>query len=232
MTTSSTALESAFHNVHLQLKPRTVPPVITASFFPSVAANHSAVLEHGILQLRISDLFVDAPPRVLEALAAILLSRLYRRKADPIYRQRYREYLLSPGMLERSRETRRLRGRQRKRPGPKGQVYDLHTLFVDINSSHFGGTLHEPMLSWSHERARSMLGRYEFDDDAIVISRYLDSPRVPLSVIRYILFHEMLHVKYGARIEGACEVVHPPEFRREERSFEQYREANTWLDAH
>jgi hypothetical protein len=42
----------------------------------------------------------------------------------------------------------------------------------------------------------------------------------------------MLHVKHGARVEGSREIVHPTEFREEEKKFRHYREANRWLDAH
>lgn len=174
-------------------------------------------------------MFDDAPPEVLEALAVILLSRLYRRKVDPLYRNRYRQYTLTPAMLERSRQTRRARGRRHSRPGPAGAVYDLDELFREINAEYFDDALPRPGLSWSQKRARSTLGRYEFEDDVIVVSRFLDSHHVPDYVVRYILFHEMLHVKFGSRIEGVREVVHPPEFRREEKSFEHYQEANQWL---
>jgi len=218
--------------VHQQLRPRTAPPAIEAEFFPSVGANHTAVLDGGRLHLRISDLFHDAPLEVLEALAAILLSRLYRRKLNPVYQQRYRQYTLSPEMLERSREARRNRGRRRHRNGPRGRVYDLDQLFRKINEEYFSNELPKPALSWTHRPTRSVLGSYEFDDDVIFVSRHLDSARVPLHVVRYILFHEMLHVKYGTRVEGGREIVHPPEFRREEKRFRHYVEANRWLDEH
>jgi predicted metal-dependent hydrolase len=76
------------------------------------------------------------------------------------------------------------------------------------------------------------MGRYDFEQDVIFISRSLDSPSVPEYVVRYILFHEMLHVKHGTRFENDREVVHPPEFRREERRYEYYDAATAWLDSH
>lgn len=225
-------IEAAFRTVYRQLRPRAPLPAIEAELFPSVGANHTAELDGSKLRLKISDLFDDAPGEVLEALAAILLSRLYRRKVDPLYQRRYREYTLSPEIRRRSRETRRSRGRRGPGAGPKGRVYDLDPLFADINAEYFGGGLTRPALSWTSRRSRSVLGRYEFDDDVIFMSRYLDSPAIPDYVVRYVLFHEMLHVKHGTRVEGTREIVHPPEFRSEERQFRHYREANEWLDAH
>ena len=218
--------------MHQQLRPRSPLPIIEAEFFPSVAANHSATLHKGRLQVRVSDLFQDAPSEVLEALAAILLSKLYRRKVDPRYQRDYRQYTLRPEMVQKSREVRQARGRRLQRPGPEGRIYSLDALFSQLNRKYFGNTLRKPALSWTDRRSKSLLGRYEFDEDVIFVSRYLDSVRIPPYVVRYILFHEMLHVKYGYRIDGSREIVHPPEFRREEKRFAHYSEANAWLEAH
>lgn len=184
------------------------------------------------MRLRISDLFDDAPACVLEALAVILLSRLYSRKVDPRFQRVYRQYTLSPRMRERSQVARKSRGRPRHRSGPKGRVYDLGALFSELNAKYFGSGLRRPALSWTHRPSRSVLGSYEFDEDLISISRDLDSTRVPGYVIRYILFHEMLHVKHGTRIEGTREIVHPPAFRMDEKRFSHYYEASLWLENH
>ena len=76
------------------------------------------------------------------------------------------------------------------------------------------------------------MGHYDFDQDVIFISRFLDSSAIPSHVVRYILFHEMLHVKHGTEIKGIREIVHTRAFRREERRFAQYRTAREWLDKH
>jgi predicted metal-dependent hydrolase len=135
-------------------------------------------------------------------------------------------------MVARCREVRRSRSRPRRLPGPQGRAYNLEALFRTLNREYFGGRLGKPALSWSEGASRSVLGHYEFDENTIVVSGFLDSGRVPLDVVRYILFHEMLHMKHGTRIEGTREIVHPPEFRREERTFREYAEANRWLEAH
>lgn len=222
-------IESAFRTVHRRLRPRTTVPSIEVRIVPSVGANHSAVLEQGQLRVKVSDLFADAPEDVLEALAAILLCRLYRRKLHPEHRRRYRQYTLSPEMRERSREVRRRRSRPRSSRGPGGRVYDLERLFEELNCEYFDNALPRPGLSWTERSSTRVLGSYEFDEDKIFLSRWLDSPRVPEYVVRYVLFHEMLHVRHGARVEGIREIVHPPEFRRQERAFRHYREAQAWL---
>jgi predicted metal-dependent hydrolase len=228
-TSPALVLESAVRRVHRQLKPRTPLPTIRTEFFASVGANHSATLEDGTLSVRVSDLFADAPADVFETLAAILLSKIYRKKIDPQQNRAYRRYTMSESMVERTRRARSERGRRTRTTGPKGKFYDLEPLFNQINQEYFGQELHRPELSWTARKTRSLLGRYDFDQDVIFISRTIDSPEVPEFVLRYILFHEMLHVKHGTTIQNFRELVHTPEFRREERQFEFYDAANDWL---
>jgi hypothetical protein len=225
----ASALEAAFRRVHRQLKPRTALPTIRTEFFASVGANHSATLENGTLSVRVSDLFVDAPADLFETLAAILLSKLYRKRIDPHLNRTYRRYTMSEPMLERTRRARSERGRRTRTAGPQGRFYDLVPLFEDIDRKYFASELERPELSWTTRKTRSLLGRYDFDQEVIFISRSLDSPEVPEHVVRYVLFHEMLHVKHGTKVSNLREVVHTPEFKREERQFEYYDAANDWL---
>jgi hypothetical protein len=226
------ALESAFRKIHRELKPRTPLPQLETEFFPSVGANHSATLDKGVLRVRVSDLFADAPMEVLETVAAILLSKLYRKRVDARYHEEYRQYTLSRPMLERSRRVRRERGRPSPTTSPRGQHYNLDIVFDALNGRYFGGILPKPSLSWTRRRARTVLGRYDFDQDVIFVSRVLDSDKVPEHVVAYILFHEMLHVKHGIRIQKLREITHTPAFRREEKQFADYEAARDWLEKH
>jgi predicted metal-dependent hydrolase len=223
------ALESAFRRVHRQLKPRTTLPTIQTEFFPSAGANHSATLEEGVLNVRVSDLFHDATPDIFETLATILLSKLYKKKIDPEYNRKYRRYTMSEPMLERSRHVRSERGRRTRTTGSGGRHYDLAPLFEDINAQYFESSLRKPELSWTGRKTRSVMGRYDFDQDVIFVSKSLDTGEVPEYVLRYILFHEMLHVKHGTEIRDDREIVHTSEFRREEREYEFYDAATAWL---
>ena len=224
-----TPLESAVRKIHRQLKPRTALPRIESEFFPSVGANHSATLDAGILRVRVSDLFSDAPAEILEIVASILLSKLYRKKVDPEQHKEYRQYAMSHRMVERGRRARAERGRPTPTTSPQGRCYDLETLFDAINSRYFDSGLLKPQLSWTRRKSRTVLGRYDFEQNVIFVSRFLDSDTVPLLVIEYVLFHEMLHVKHGIEIKGLREIVHTPAFRREEKQFRHYQRAAEWL---
>ena len=228
-TPSVGSLEVAFKTVHRRLKPRTPLPSIETEFFPYVGANHSATLEDGVLRVRVSDMFVTAPLEVLETLATILLSKIYRKKVDPQRHREYRRFTMSEEMIERSRRVRSERGRRARTTGPIGLHRNLETLFNELNARYFEGALRKPALSWTPRKARSVLGRYNYEDDVIFVTRLLDSTTVPDYVLEYILFHEMLHVKHEPRISGLREIVHTPEFREEEKQFDYYEEANDWL---
>ena len=53
---------------------------------------------------------------------------------------------------------------------------------------------------------------------------------MPRFLVEYILYHEMLHIKYPVAHQRGRRCVHPPVFRREERSFSQYPEAKRLLE--
>ncbi len=221
-----------FRDTHRKLKPRTPVPEVSVEFFASVGANHQAVLENAVLKVRLSDMFEDAPRPVFEAVAAILVSKLYRKKADPRYRRIYKEYTTSETMVERARQVRAERGRKVRTTDPRGRRFDLDRLFDEINAEYFAGELPKPGLSWTKRPTRRILGRYDFDHDVIFVSRSLDLRGIPEYVVRYVLYHEMLHIKHGSRIQNHREVFHSPDFRREERLFEWFDVACEWLDSH
>ncbi len=62
------------------------------------------------------------------------------------------------------------------------------------------------------------------------MSRTLDNPQIPQIVVELVLYHELLHKHHGLKwINGKC-MAHTPEFRRNERKFKYYQEAQQWLD--
>src|SRR5258707_14891001 len=75
------------------LKPRTPLPEIRVEFRRYANANSSIRLEDGRLTVKIADILEGAPAPVQEALAYILIGKLYRRPVPPTYAHRYRLYL-------------------------------------------------------------------------------------------------------------------------------------------
>lgn len=110
-----------------------------------------------------------------------------------------------------------------------GQHYDLAASFARVNRSHFDNQLSPPRLSWGSRPSRRKLGHYESASDRIVISPILDDPRVPPLALDFTIYHELLHRQLGCRVQNGKVRAHTPEFRRRERTFPQYREAQQWL---
>jgi predicted metal-dependent hydrolase len=148
---------------------------------------------------------------------------------DGSHHAAYREFLLSSDIQERARSARAERGRQSKHHGPQGRYVNLEPVFDDLNRKYFGGTIPKPRLSWSHQRSRSTLGRYDATHGAIFISRIFDNAVYPPFVLEYVMFHEMLHIKHPASTCNSRRIVHSREFRAEERTFPDYERAQSWL---
>jgi hypothetical protein len=75
-------VEQIYQRVFRTLKPRTPLPEITVRFRKYANANSRIRLEDGQLMVDISDLLEGAPAPIQEALALILISKLFRRSLD------------------------------------------------------------------------------------------------------------------------------------------------------
>ena len=230
MTSRSVTPEDVFRRVFQRLNPDRTPPAFDVSFRPyaKLRSNVRYDPEPECIRANLSDLLLDAPPAVLEAVFTKLLSKLYGKPNPGEATKLYRRWLNTPLVQQRMLDARRSRGRKRLRSSV-GQAHDLGELFDHLNGRHFGGALRKPKLGWSAHATRKQLGHYDPAHDAIVINRALDRPDVHPLALEYVLFHEMLHVKHPVRIQGNRRCVHTPEFLAEERRFPGYDEARRIL---
>ena len=224
-------IQQIFVDAYLDLERVQPCPEVRVEFYRFVGINHTARLREGRLLVRLSDLFKKAPPPVLRALAAILFSKLFRRNVPQTARITYREYSNSPEMKRRDWASRRQRGRKLL-SGPEGKHYNLTALFDGLNREYFQGRLRCAHLGWSLRKSRRILGHFDPSHQTITISRLLDRPTVPEVVVRFILFHEMLHAKWLARSHFDVRNPHSRQFREEEKRFHGYEEARNWIKEH
>jgi hypothetical protein len=111
----------------------------------------------------------------------------------------------------------------------QGNIYNLDHLFSTINHQYFAGTMSKPRLMWSSILSHRKLAHYERTRDRIVISKILDHEQIPQYLVEFILYHELLHKHHGIQwLNGKC-MVHTPEFKRSERKFSQFQEAEDFL---
>jgi hypothetical protein len=220
--------EEIYARVFREFKPRTALPAISVEFCRFANADSFIRLDPGAIHVRISDLLEGAPAPVVEALAYILLGKLFRRPAARIYSHRYRLYLNRRDVRRQMHLVRQIRGRKFV-SGPQGSHYNLETVFEALNAEHFQGLLARPQLGWSRGVSRNMLGHFDPSHNAIIISRIFDTPQVPAVVLEYVMFHEMLHLRYPVEHNGARRRVHTREFRQAEKQFGRLKEAKEML---
>jgi len=220
--------EQVFARVFRELKPRTAVPRVEIEFCRFANANSFISLDGDRLHVRITDVLQGAPAPVLESLAHILISRLYRRTPARCWSDRYRRYLNRRDMRRALHLIRAERGRKLM-AHPRGGTYDLEQIFEELNLRYFHGLMARPELGWSRRPSRVTLGHYDPSHNAIVLSSILDRPTAPRLAVEYVLFHEMLHLRFPVDHRGARRCVHTPDFKAAENEFHGLAEAKAML---
>ncbi|MBL8178695.1 MAG: M48 family peptidase [Bryobacterales bacterium] len=226
----ASAEELLFADIFRQLRPRTRLDAVEVRYRRLANAASSVQWKDGRIQASLSDVFEHAPPNVQEALAWILLCKLFRKPAPAHFLNRYRRFLNRKEVVRTVEQIRRERGRKRILP-PHGAHFDLIALFEDLNLRFFFGLMARPALGWSPNRSRTILGHYDAAHHTIVISRSLDGPAIPHFVVEYVMYHEMLHLRFPEERSGSRRCVHTESFRRAEREYPHFQAANDWIAA-
>ena len=217
-----------YARVFRELKPRTAMPELRVEFCRFANADSFIRLEGGRLHVRMSDLLEGAPAPVLEALAHILLGKLYRKPVARMYTHRYRLYLNRRDVRRQADLVRQIRGRKFI-SGPQGEYHNLEEIFERMNARHFDGMMGRPQLGWSRGASRRMLGHFDPSHNAIIISRIFDRPETPLVALEYVMFHEMLHLRFPVEHTGTRRCVHSREFKEAEKQFPGFQAAKDVL---
>jgi hypothetical protein len=205
------------------------PPRFRVDFYPYASLVLTIRRREDVVFVRFSDLLQRASLAVLVGAAALLLSRVYRRKAPRALVEPYLNYARSN--RTRSRISRMRRGRVRlASTGPQGRHFDLEKMFEQLNEKYFSGSLERPHIGWSMRSWRRQFGCYDPGPNQILLNRRMDHPGVPQVAVEYVLYHEMLHVKHPTRRSGCSLVSHSPEFRAEEKLFADFARARRILD--
>jgi hypothetical protein len=158
----------------------------------SITDNRHSIISHavkqGVLQARIHHMFLDAPPRVVDALVRYVVRD--DRAASLIVGQYIED---NGGRL----------ARRRARAIPlhaKGTHHDLLSIFNDLNNRYFDGACHA-LITWGRRtqskrdkpRLAIKLGSYSNLERLIRIHPVLDRSWIPRYFVAYVVYHEMLH---------------------------------------
>jgi Protein of unknown function DUF45 len=220
---------SLFQRMYTRLGCEGRPPRFRVEFYPYSSLVLTIRRREEVVFVRFSDLLRRAPLSVLEGAAALLLARVYRRKAPRGLTEPYLNYARSD--RTRSRMNRMRRGRVRlAATSPRGEHFDLNELFDHLNAKYFAGQLQRPHIGWSTRSWRRQFGCYDPGPNQILLNRRMDRHGIPACAVEYVLFHEMLHVKHPTRRSGCTMVSHSREFREEEKRFVEFQRARRILD--
>ncbi len=201
-----------------------------ARFYRYSGIKSTIRLEGGVLKVKVSDMLDDAPRKVLFSLARILACKLERNRPRKTDVKIYRLWINSDEMDRRHMEAKKARGRK-ARHAPRGDFFDLESLFCKINEEYLEGILAMPTLYWGKRLTKRKYGHYDSSKHAILISKSLDSKEVPRYVVEYVLYHEMLHIIHGSRKTNtrSRSVHHHKDFRDAEKEFRRYDDAERFL---
>ena len=175
------------------------------------------------IKIDAQEVLCQAPDRVLTGILKSVLDN----KA-PEDKELIQEYTFSSAYRE-AREGLEYIGIEKGSLAP-GAFFDLRNSFQRVNQTYFDGNLPEPHLIWSSRLTRRKFGHYQWDIDTVMVSKTLDQENTPAYVIDYVMFHELLHKKIGARLVNQRRAVHTPAFKKQESRFKMIDQSKRWLN--
>jgi hypothetical protein len=175
-------------------------------------------------EFKVTDYLLGAKEDILGDFASCLFTRIQKRRKE-VYTDRLLQWLQSPEFVQLNQPLYLERSRNLTF-SPQGDSHDLLAL---LDRLHDKGLVHngkEAFISWTDRPNRYRMGYCSILMKVVAISSALDSQNVPDFVTEYVLYHEMLHLENGT---DSLRSYHDAAFRRQERLFPQWKEAEAWL---
>lgn len=106
-------------------------------------------------------------------------------------------------------------------PFDRTPCYNLDELADEVIDEMFGGSYDGiSSISWTDKPYRTFYGRFFFNDNRIEINNILNSESVSREIVKFVIYHELLHRDYP---------YHDKEFRQKEHRFKNYEECEHFL---
>ncbi|NWG12350.1 MAG: hypothetical protein HXY20_02310 [Acidobacteria bacterium] len=201
---------------------------IKASFYPYIGLTHTIRRRREAWILRISDHCRSAPHCVLESIAIILGCKVLRKRPPAEHMRIYEHFRHDPAVEAMVRERRRRRGRKVIRPA--GRYHDLRLYYEEVNRQFFNSQVELRAIGWSARSSWSRLGHFDPVHRTVTISPVLDSPALAAMVLKYLVYHELLHAVLDDERGGTRVNCHTRAFRNAEHAYPDYAEAKRLLD--
>ena len=203
-----------------------LPPRINIAVRPLAEAYFRTTARGSELRVVVNDAFANAPTKVLEAMAEVIVARATRTAKPRSVGAAFWEYVGTEALKGRMMDNYLARQRSFD-PDPEGSAWNLLEVFDIVNEASFEGGLPRPMLGWTLRPITYRWGWYSSmitPHGLIVVNRLLDDPRVPAFVVEGTMYHEMLHILLDPEVVNGRRVVHTRRFRDMERRYDRYEE--------
>ena len=179
----------------------------------------SCRIRDGVLFVRLHRMFLSADHTVLDEIVSYLRDR---KRAMPHFRSFLR---LNRGGFQR-------KPAKKVNVQTRGRHHDLSELYDEINRQYFDNKV-TAAITWGSRSPASAVrkrtvGSYSERSNTIRINPVLDRKNVPRCYVAFIVYHEMLHADMGIAMRGKRRSVHPREFRRREKLFQEHEKATAW----
>ncbi len=119
----------------------------------------------------------------------------------------------------------------------QGEIHNVKHYYDELNNEYFNNSLNL-QISWfgdSNKRNKNKIsfGLYHDALRLIKINRIMDTSIFPSYVIRFIIYHEMLHCVCPPYVdEKGIHRIHHKEFKAREKEFKDFSIAIKWIQQH
>jgi hypothetical protein len=115
---------------------------------------------------------------------------------------------------------------------PGGRYFNLSEIFDSLNREYFNNSL-SPLITWGKRSPRyavkkRTLGSYQSSTNTIRINPVLDNKKIPRYVMKFIVYHEMLHADIDTELKNGRRRIHSNEFKKREKMYKYYERAVEW----
>lgn len=172
----------------------------------------------------------EFPEEIISALIYTLLARL-KKNVHTMEYQSQRTILIQFLKEKADVERQKMISLRRSQCNPQGSTYNLEEhlrevarsfpeMFLDyyVNS--------DILVTWGKRTTYKRFGLWHAQSHIIEVSKTLDASSVPVYVVEFILYHEMLHAIRGIK-QGKRH--HDLRFRKLEKKYPRYTKANEFL---
>jgi len=168
-------------------------------------------------------IFLDAPKNVMDSLAC------YLKRKDENIAPHVKEFIQNNlTLLDFTTE------KDLQNIYTQGSFYNLQEIYNELNKDYFNNRL-KLKITWFGKsivrcRSRVTFGLYHDPLKLIKINRLLDNPTFPDYVVKFVVYHEMVHhICPPYYDKNGFQQIHSKEFKAKEARFKHFDLAEKWI---